>query len=70
MTYTISTTRRQWLIKTSDGQRWLFQRSDKGAASLDRRLAKLQAAGYTEQAEQPHWLTAMVREIVEQEAAE
>lgn len=53
-TYTVSYTRRQILVTTSDGDyRRLFPRSDKGAAAMQRYVARLRAVGYTEQAPPP-----------------
>ena len=48
MTYTITRSRRQIMIETSDGQRWLYPRSIVGLGSADRKVAALEAVGYTE----------------------
>lgn len=45
-TFVITYSRRQILIETNDGQRWLMPRGETGRR--DRRIAKLEAAGYTE----------------------
>lgn len=47
-TYTITYTGRQIIINTSDGQRTFAPRTDKGWATADRKIVKLQALGYVE----------------------
>jgi hypothetical protein len=58
-TYTITHSRRQILIETNDGQRWLMPRGETGRR--DRRIAKLEAAGYTEIFPEPDTFTQLVQ---------
>lgn len=66
MTYTITHTRRQILIKSDDGaHRRLFPRSDKGRTAAERFIGRLHATGYTERAPEPSaWeeIARLVRE--------
>jgi hypothetical protein len=64
MTYTITTTRRQYTIKTSDGRLWHYPRSEKGAAAANRKMDALTAAGATEQAAPEYWLDDVVKDAL------
>lgn len=59
-TFTITYSRRQIMIETSDNRRWLFQRSNAGIGRKNRRIAALEAAGYTEAAPPPDTFQQLV----------
>jgi hypothetical protein len=59
MTYTITRSRRQIVISTSDHQRWFYQRTDAGAARANRKIAALEAVGYTEEQPAPDTFTQL-----------
>lgn len=60
MTYTITKTRRQICIETSDGQRWLYPRSNTGLARANRKLTALESVGYVEEQPTPDTFTQLV----------
>lgn len=46
--YTITTTRHQIRIETSDGSFWLFQKSEEGVKRASACVTRLEALGYRE----------------------
>lgn len=47
-TFTVTMTRKQIVIAASDGSKTFHQRTERGRAAAERRVARLQAAGFQE----------------------
>jgi hypothetical protein len=60
-TFTITYSRKQILIETNDGQRWLCPNSTAGVERVYRRVNKLLAAGCDEKQPEPDAFTQLVQ---------